>query len=114
MNYYSKYIKYKLKYNKLKNKKMIGGSVTNLEFETEQKNLILQKVNEFCLIQNNTNCKNTNNKFSISTGKQWNWDNIKKTFTNNPDTMKKYFDFRKEIIDRLISNIFTYFTPFEI
>lgn len=116
MDYRQKYLKYKDKYIQLK-KNMLGGSGGNLNnqepldtknFELEQQNLILSKLNTFCESFNNTQCINTNGQITIN-GNKWEWNNIKKTFGSKPDIMNKYFKFRTEIVDSLIDNIFKFF-----
>lgn len=110
MNHYKKkYLKYKLKYLELKKQKIqFGGDGSKKDFEEKQKNIIYNKLLNFCTSENNTKCSITNNLILVSNN-NWDWFYIKKIFGKNEEIMEKYFNFRKNVVDDLIENIFTYF-----
>ena len=119
MDYKKKYLKYKTKYITLKknthiSKQMIIGGNSDLEFETMQKNIIMNKLMNFCQKENGTKCILTLDEVKIFNDQDWNWIKIKKTFGNNYDVMSKYFNLRKNIIDDLIDNVFRYFECTEL
>lgn len=113
IDYKKKYLKYKIKYIEFK-KKMTGGEILNLQFEYEQRDIILNKIKEFCQDDNNIQCKIIDKKVKILENENWDWNKIKKMVGSNSEIMTKYFNLRKEIIDELINNVFEYFNCTEL